>query len=177
MMATFYGADVEQLRRLGRQIGHEAEQLGGMVGRIGVRVAAVQWNGPDANRFRSEWHEQLSVALRAVSLSLAAAGMHVNSNANEQEATSQGGSSVGSLFHEAMPAMPFGAGGGKLPEPFGDPGMTPMLPRNNLFDGLLEPERVEIPGGAGPSVQLPHLDVGGLPDPKRFFASDEIVPE
>lgn len=89
-MAGFFGADVEQLRLLGRELTQQAEMLESVVARLTSRIGSVEWHGPDAQKFKAEWHDQLAVRLRATAGSLRDASGHVEGNAGQQEQASQG---------------------------------------------------------------------------------------
>ena len=95
-MSGVYGADVEQLRRLGRELTQQAEQLDSILGRLSAGIDAVHWSGPDAARFRESWRADLSPKLRSASRHLADAGGASISNAAGQEAVSGGSGSSGS---------------------------------------------------------------------------------
>lgn len=92
-MAGFVGADVEQLRLLGRELGQQAGQLEAIVSRLSTRVTSVEWRGPDARKFIDEWNARLSVSLRATANSLRDESGRVEANARQQEQASAGSGS------------------------------------------------------------------------------------
>lgn|GEM_PF-6051282 len=97
-MSGVYGADVEQLRQLGRELSQQSEQLDSILGRLATRIDGVAWFGPDASRFRESWQADLSPKIRMASRNLADAGGSATKNAADQEAVSNssgGGSSSG----------------------------------------------------------------------------------
>lgn len=89
-MTGFYGADVDQLRALGRDLDREAEALDLMLTRLAGRIEQVAWRGPDVDRFRADWNGRLTTEIRRVVAGLRDAGGAAVANANAQEATSGG---------------------------------------------------------------------------------------
>lgn len=96
-MSSFYGADVGQLRALGRDLSASAEQLDLILARLGGRVDDVAWYGPDAERFRGDWHAAHARAMRLVAGALRDAAAAAAANAAQQESTSGGGSFGGGV--------------------------------------------------------------------------------
>lgn len=134
-MAGFYGADVEQLQQLARDLDVRAEELNQITSRLTTKVASVAWKGPDAQRFTTDWNERLSVELRKVSTALVEISGHVRVNARDQESTSRGasgvsdgGGSLGSIPGEpADPAPPWPSMSWGAPELFR--GMSRLIER------------------------------------------------
>ncbi len=93
-MSGFYGADVEQLRALGRELAVHADLVRSISARLTSRVETVAWLGPDAQRFRAEWASRLSTDLKRVASELTAAADKANKNATEQEVISSGSGGV-----------------------------------------------------------------------------------
>lgn len=89
-MADFSGADVEQLRGLSQDFSHHAADLEALTARLGSRISSVAWTGPDAQRFRAEWHDRLLRELKGVINGLRDASHQTLSNARQQEETSRG---------------------------------------------------------------------------------------
>ena len=90
-MTGFYGADVEQLRALGRDLQREADGLEAMLVRLTSRIEQVAWQGPDVQRFRAEWRDRHLPQARGVVAGLRDAGGAAGANAGQQEAVSSGG--------------------------------------------------------------------------------------
>ena len=84
------GADVHQLRTLARTFSPAAERLEGMSGEVTGRLSAASWTGPDADRYRSQWHGESLAMVRGVVGALRAAATTVDRNASEQEQASTG---------------------------------------------------------------------------------------
>ena len=104
-MTGFYGADVEQLRVLARDVAREADVVDALTARLDGRIAEVAWNGPDARRFTETWRSHLRVELHRVAEALRTAAAGAESNARAQEAVS---GSTGDVFR-APHLIPFEA--------------------------------------------------------------------
>lgn len=100
------GADVEQMRTLARTLTRAAEQLDGMSREVTGRLSAAPWSGPDADRYRSQWHGESLAMMRGVASALRAAAATVDRNAAEQ-----GHASVANGFGGG-PSVAFVGGGG-----------------------------------------------------------------
>lgn len=106
-MAGFFGADIEHLRLLGRELGHQAEQLDAITSRLTTRVTSVEWRGLDARKFIDEWNARLSVSLRATANVLRDEAGRVEANAQQQEQASGGsGAGTGKGSVEPVDAAP-----------------------------------------------------------------------
>ena len=90
-MANFYGADVEQLHHLARELRTQAESLDSITARLTARIVAVEWHGPDAQRFQGEWSDHLSRTLRQVAHTLRDVSATADRNARAQSFASGGG--------------------------------------------------------------------------------------
>lgn len=103
-MAGFFGADVEQLQLLGRELTQQAEELDSITSRLTSRITSVDWRGPDAQRFMSDWHDRLAVSLRSTAGALRDVSSRALESARQQEDAS-GAGGAGPL--PGMPANPF----------------------------------------------------------------------
>ena len=95
------GADTDQLRQLSRTFTHAADRLEGMGSEVTGRLASASWAGPDADRYRSQWHGESLSLVRSVVGALRNASSVIDRNAAEQDQASSGGgggASAGSLF-------------------------------------------------------------------------------
>ncbi|WP_342372849.1 hypothetical protein PCC79_01930 [Propioniciclava soli] len=92
---TMVGADVSQLRALGKQFG----DTGRLFERTGVDLSAAlarsAWTGSDATRFRSEWATRHRPRLGEAGDLLAEAGRALVAEACEQEQASDSGGTLG----------------------------------------------------------------------------------
>lgn len=150
-MSNMYGADVEQLRLLGREFSQQAEQLEAIIGRISGRVDNAGWRGPDAEGFRSNWRSQLTVSIRSAMHILQDGSSQAIANAKQQEEAS-GGSAGGSIGTSpwGSTTVPYFPGDMiKLPTMPFMPGALP--PGFNFQDFMNETDLVV------------HQGIGGLP--------------
>lgn len=111
-MAGFYGADVEQLRVLSRELQIQADLLVAASGRLHGRVSEMSWRGPAGERFRSDWSESLAPSIRIAADALAGASLAVARNAEDQAIASGGSPSSTSPTAESFShGMQSGPGG------------------------------------------------------------------
>jgi uncharacterized protein YukE len=134
-MVNFFGADVEQLRRLGNEFGAQAQAIDSVVMRLSSRISSVAWRGPDARRFQSDWQDHLSPDLRKAASALIAASQSALRSAQEQEQAS-GAASPNS---RPLPFMPSIADiPDAVPAPFETPhGALPSLVPPATVDGVI----------------------------------------
>ena len=109
-MSNLYGADVDQLRQLSRELAQQAEPLGSAASRVSGRVDNTAWRGPDAEGFRADWKGQHAATIRAAQQQLQDASAQALANAKAQEeasGASSGGtsSSFGSGLFGTLPAL------------------------------------------------------------------------
>lgn len=114
-MAGFFGADVEQLHLLERVLSQQAEQLEAVVSRLSARITSVEWRGPDAQKFKTEWQDHLSGNLRASANRLRDASGQVAGNARQQEEAS---GRLGGAAPPTAAMSPFPAAFGQVPADF-----------------------------------------------------------
>lgn len=120
------GADVDQLRTLARTLTQAADRLDVATREVSGRLSATPWNGPDANRYRSQWQGESSALIRNVVDALRTAASTVERNATEQEQASCGGGSanlsgpfdVRGLSPSVPHTLPFNLSGGQPLQPF-----------------------------------------------------------
>lgn len=94
---AMYGADVAQLRTLASLFEHAAQQFDTERTRLGAAVQASPWTGPNAERFRGEWHSEHGPRLAAAGRILREGSATLRRNADQQEQASAaaGGTSRG----------------------------------------------------------------------------------
>ncbi|MFF2620935.1 WXG100 family type VII secretion target [Oerskovia jenensis] len=85
------GADVAALRALAQSLEDEARELAGTRTGIRARLGSVYWQGPIADRFRSDWRGHLDPLLARTVTSLESTGALLRRNAEAQERTSGAG--------------------------------------------------------------------------------------
>ena len=83
MYGTMYGADPEQLARLGRTLRDQIDAIGAMVATVDGALAGTPWQGPARQRFGQEWEESFKLALRRLEEAFAAAGADCVARAEE----------------------------------------------------------------------------------------------
>lgn len=137
-MAGFYGADVEQLRLLAQQLERSAQELDGAVRVLGQQVmTTTQWQGRDAEAFRSQWSGSHRVAIGSASGGLRLAAEALRRNAADQETASR---AVGGGGAPGRAGSGVGTGG------VGVPGADGVVPID--LGSLAEPLRgMELPNG------------------------------
>lgn len=84
---AMYGADVQAVRTLSRQLHDASSQIEGLSRQLTNLLGSTEWQGPDATSFRNEWtsHQQ---SLNTVVQSLATASQAAQRNADQQEQAS-----------------------------------------------------------------------------------------
>lgn len=85
---AMYGADVEQLNQLSAQLNNKASDIQNVISQLSSAISSVQWQGPDANRFRSDWQGQHVAQLKQVVSALQNASQNAKRNAQEQQSAS-----------------------------------------------------------------------------------------
>lgn len=85
---TQLGADADQLEVLARRLGAAASQIEAAMSSLDSEVAAVWWQGKDADRFRTNWNGHQCQQLRRVCRKLANASHHAASEARTQRRAS-----------------------------------------------------------------------------------------
>lgn len=114
-MSAFFGADVDALRALGAQFISQADDLDGLASRLTSRVGTAPWRGPDAERFRSDWNQRHSSAIRNAAIALRNAADSARTNASQQDSASSAGTAS-----PASISLSGGSGvGGSVPMGFG----------------------------------------------------------
>lgn len=85
---ALFGQDIDQVRQLAGQLNAKAGDIESVISQLTSAVNSVQWMGPDAERFRSDWQGQHVPQLRQVVNALQNASQHATRNANEQQQAS-----------------------------------------------------------------------------------------
>lgn len=105
-MSTFVGADVAALRQLSVQLLSSADELESLVNRLGGRVNAAQWRGPDSERFRGDWSQRHVGTIRNAASALRSASEAARTNAAQQETASSadtsGSASPNGVFPQGL---------------------------------------------------------------------------
>ncbi|MGC0369911.1 WXG100 family type VII secretion target [Microbacterium sp. SLBN-111] len=83
-----WGLDVEQVRALSSQLNNKAGDIESILSQLTSALSQTQWEGPDANQFRSDWSGPHTASLRNVVQALRDAATKAQQNAAAQEQTS-----------------------------------------------------------------------------------------
>lgn len=86
---AIWGADVQQLRDLGKQLQTGASDIETQKSRLTQMLNTTDWKGPDADKFRGEWDSNHMIQLAKVADALKEAGQKATKNADHQDQTSQ----------------------------------------------------------------------------------------
>ncbi len=87
-MSNYWGLNVEQVKQLSTELVQAASDVDAIKSKLTGKLDSVEWNGPDATAFRSDWSGQHVTALQTVITALNEAGAKAQANALAQEATS-----------------------------------------------------------------------------------------
>lgn len=83
-----WGLDVQQVRTLSTQLNQKASDIDSILSTLTNALNNTQWEGPDAQQFRSDWSGQHTSSLRQVAQALRDAAAKAQQNASAQEQTS-----------------------------------------------------------------------------------------
>lgn len=82
------GMAVEEVRRMAQMLADASEEITRIKDELTAGLAEVDWTGPDADRFRSQWEGEMVPALQEISQSVGELGTTAESNAAQQDAAS-----------------------------------------------------------------------------------------
>jgi len=85
---ALYGADIEQVQQLSNQLNAKASEIQNVISQLSSAISSVNWMGPDADRFRSDWQGQHVAQLKQVVSALQTASQNARRNAQEQQTAS-----------------------------------------------------------------------------------------
>lgn len=83
-----WGLDVQQVRQLSTQMRTQADSIQQTLTQLTSALNGTQWEGPDAQQFRSEWQSTHTASLRQVINALQDASQKAARNADAQEQAS-----------------------------------------------------------------------------------------
>ncbi|WP_413452606.1 hypothetical protein AA0Y32_09900 [Georgenia phoenicis] len=106
-MSVTHGADVEALRASSRELADTAQALLVTNVRVTGLIYNVEWNGPDAARFRSAWESEYSPRLSEVSAALNRAAADVLEQAADQERASSASGAMSSATDDLRARLRF----------------------------------------------------------------------
>lgn len=84
-MANMWGQDIGQVRKLAGQLKAKAAEIQGIMTLLTKELGEVNWQGPDAKKFREDWNGQCTSQLKAVVNTLNDASARANRNAQQQQ--------------------------------------------------------------------------------------------
>lgn len=140
-MDGMQGADVAELRRLGRRLDEAAETLGNLKRELDTQVRSDLWRGPNARMFRDEWSSGHGPAVDSARDRLSDAAAATRRNADAQERASQ--------------SLDSGTSGG-----YGDPGRD----RSDRSDRPGSPDVTDDLGSYKPLGPIDNSDANIQPD-------------
>lgn len=82
------GMAVEEVRRMAQMLSDAAEEITRIKEELTAGLEEVDWTGPDADRFRSQWEGEMVPALQDISQSVGELGTKADANASQQETAS-----------------------------------------------------------------------------------------
>lgn len=85
---AFKGADTDQLRQLASKLNNESSTINNIISQLNSAVSSVNWQGPDATRFKNDWTSTHVPALKNVASALSTASAAATKNASEQDSAS-----------------------------------------------------------------------------------------
>lgn len=150
MAGGFYGADVDELRRLGERLRGAADDLEASARLVSQWVTATPWDGRDADGFRDQWAGSHRAALSLAATGLRSAGQDLLRNAAGQaDASAAGSGAHGSGSSHGTAAPQPGRVDSGLPSGnrFLSPEVLLKLGPTGL-DFLRHLQGIQLPGGA-----------------------------
>ena len=85
---ALYGQDIEQVKQLAAQLNSKAGDIQNVISQLTSAVNSVEWRGPDAERFKSDWQGQHVPQLKQIVSALETASQKARTNAAEQQQAS-----------------------------------------------------------------------------------------
>lgn len=85
---ALYGQDIEQVKQLAAQLNSKAGDIQNVISQLTSKVNSVEWRGPDAERFKSDWQGQHVPQLKQIVTALQTASQKASKNASEQQQAS-----------------------------------------------------------------------------------------
>ncbi|MGH3677202.1 MAG: hypothetical protein ACRDU5_15965 [Mycobacterium sp.] len=85
---AYFGQDIEQVQMLANQLNARAGEVEKLIAQLSATVDSIEWQGPDAERFKADWKGQHAAQLRAVVSTLQTASQDARRNAQDQQMAS-----------------------------------------------------------------------------------------
>jgi uncharacterized protein YukE len=85
---ALWGQDVAEVQKLATQLSSKASEIQSIISQLSSQISSVNWQGPDATKFRSEWQSSHTAKLKAVVDALNQASQSAKKNAQDQQSAS-----------------------------------------------------------------------------------------
>lgn len=82
---AMFGMDVAEVRQLAAQLQQASSDITNIVSQLTSKLQGTTWQGPDRQRFESDWQSQHVTALNNVATALGDASTLATTNAQQQE--------------------------------------------------------------------------------------------
>lgn len=156
-MASFYGADVEQLDALAVALEREGQTLEELLRRLDARLRSVNWSGPDGENARSIWISRSFPQLLRAAEGLQTAGLTVRRNSADQRLASGGPASgvSAAAFSTAISSLSLDAGTRAEIEAMVGEFLAGALSLTDFAMTLMDLKGLDVPGVAtvlGPAM-------------------------
>ena len=90
-MSNFTGMDIPGVRTLATSMKTKADEIEAIMSQLTSQLGSTQWVGNDRQQFEGDWSSQHCTALKNVAQALRDAATRADSNATQQENTSNVG--------------------------------------------------------------------------------------
>ncbi len=90
-MSGFTGMDIAAVRQLATQMRAKADEIEALMAQLTNQLGGTQWVGNDRQAFEGDWNSHHCGALKNVADALRDAAQRADTNAQQQEQTSQAG--------------------------------------------------------------------------------------
>jgi len=82
---AMYGMDIAEVRQLAAQLQQASSDITNIVSQLTGKLQGTTWQGPDRQRFESDWQSHHVTALNNVATALGDASTLATTNAQQQE--------------------------------------------------------------------------------------------
>ncbi len=85
---VFWGANLSELQAFSSDLRGKSSELREILAKLNRRLEVTSWQGPDADRFRAEWHDTFVPALKRLANEVGAAADELKRGADDQRKAS-----------------------------------------------------------------------------------------
>lgn len=85
---VFWGANLSELQAFSADLRGKSSELREILAKLNRRLDATSWQGPDADKFRAEWHGTFVPALKRLADDVATAAEEARQGADDQRTAS-----------------------------------------------------------------------------------------